>query len=154
MTGPGFDDEAFERKNKSRKKFGLKPLTRDQFLELEAQVQEMDNQQRQRQASASAASAAELSNKKNKEGFMQKLFGNVLEDTCESNFDCQRPEVCCDFGFKKMCCASGMKVLNGRSQEGRSRNCPCGGWLPTRTWTNGRTPEVLPVESNSIKEIV
>jgi hypothetical protein len=43
----------------------------------------------------------------------EKLFGKVLTDTCESNFDCERPQVCCDFGFKKMCCFSGTPV--GRS---------------------------------------
>lgn len=37
---------------------------------------------------------------------MQKLAFH-LEDKCESNFDCEQPEVCCDFGYKKMCCSSG-----------------------------------------------
>lgn len=27
--------------------------------------------------------------------------------TCHSNFDCQKPEVCCDFHYKKICCSSG-----------------------------------------------
>jgi len=40
-------------------------------------------------------------------GFLQTMFSNVFDDTCESNFDCKRPEVCCDFVFKKMCCSSG-----------------------------------------------
>jgi EF-hand domain pair len=29
------------------------------------------------------------------------------EDACESNLDCFRPQVCCDFHFKKFCCSSG-----------------------------------------------
>merc|ERR1711865_1291319 len=33
-------------------------------------------------------------------GIFQKLFGDALEDTCESNYDCQRPEVCCDIMVK------------------------------------------------------
>jgi len=47
------------------------------------------------------------------------IFGNFLrnlanqfEDTCETNFDCVRPEVCCDFGYKKMCCSSGRMAQN------------------------------------------
>lgn len=41
-------------------------------------------------------------------GFFKNLMDNTLfQDTCESNFDCERPEVCCDFHFKKMCCSSG-----------------------------------------------
>ncbi|KAG7359066.1 EF hand domain containing protein [Nitzschia inconspicua] len=34
------------------------------------------------------------------------------EDACESNFDCVRPEVCCDFHFKKFCCSSGEMTRN------------------------------------------
>jgi hypothetical protein len=34
-------------------------------------------------------------------------FFNMFVDTCESNFDCNYPEVCCDLGFKKECCSSG-----------------------------------------------
>lgn len=30
------------------------------------------------------------------------------EDACESNSDCYRPQVCCDFHFKKFCCSSGL----------------------------------------------
>lgn len=109
---PDLDWEKLEAKNKSRKKFGLKPLTPEEFLELEAQVEQMDSQQRQQAASMAAA---ELSKKKagDKGSFFDKLFGDVLKDTCESNYDCERPEVCCDFGFKKMCCRSGTPVVNG-----------------------------------------
>jgi len=103
------DWEALERKNKSRKKFGLKPLTPEEYLELQTQVSELE--QRQRAAAAASSSAAEMSEQAEpKPSFMDKLFGNVLRDTCESNFDCERPEVCCDFGFQKRCCASGNMV--------------------------------------------
>merc|ERR1712232_1547005 len=73
--------------------------------------------QRRNAASAQqqAAAAAEMADKSEKspKGFFDKLFGNVVKDTCENNFDCERPEVCCDFGFKKMCCTSGQSVFNG-----------------------------------------
>ena len=120
-----FDHEALEKKNLARKKFGLKPLTPEEFQDLQEKVTELDNQQQQR----AAAAAAELQANKEKEekgGFFKKLMGGVLEDTCTSNYDCESPEVCCDFGFKKMCCSSGMRVLDGppRSRYGDLAEIP------------------------------
>jgi len=45
------------------------------------------------------------------QGFLNNL-AVVFQDTCESNYDCDRPEVCCDFGYKKMCCSSGQMTKN------------------------------------------
>eukprot|EP00542_Grammatophora_oceanica_P021043 CAMPEP_0194031612 /NCGR_PEP_ID=MMETSP0009_2-20130614/4744_1 /TAXON_ID=210454 /ORGANISM="Grammatophora oceanica, Strain CCMP 410" /LENGTH=429 /DNA_ID=CAMNT_0038671819 /DNA_START=45 /DNA_END=1334 /DNA_ORIENTATION=- len=101
----GLDVDAFEKKNMTRKKYGLKPLSPEEFLETEAQIQTMETQERKRQAAMDAATAPEDGPLKP----FAKLF-NVLEDTCETNYDCERPEVCCDFGFKKMCCSSGAMV--------------------------------------------
>jgi hypothetical protein len=112
---------ALEKKNEVRKKFGLAPLTPDEFAELQEQVRLLDAEQQQ-QRSAAAAAAAEMAAKKKKEdgGFFKKIFGDALEDTCDSNYDCQRPEVCCDFVFKKMCCTSGMRILDGpQSRKGQ-----------------------------------
>jgi hypothetical protein len=83
----------------------------------------LDSQQQKRKVAA----AAEIAKKKKEEegGFFKKLFGDVLQDTCDSNYDCQRPEVCCDFGFKKMCCTSGMRVLDGpMSRQGQLAEVP------------------------------
>mmetsp|Transcript_3761 Transcript_3761/g.7872 ORF Transcript_3761/g.7872 Transcript_3761/m.7872 type:complete len:288 (-) Transcript_3761:282-1145(-) len=44
-------------------------------------------------------------------GFLKNLSAQ-FESTCESNFDCDRPEVCCDLGFRKMCCSSGSMAKN------------------------------------------
>ena len=109
-----FDAERFAAKNKSRKKFGLKPLTEEEFMEIESQVKQMDAEQRQRAAQAQSAAAAKP--EKKNVSFVDKLFGNVLKDTCETNWDCDRPQVCCDFGFKKMCCSSGSLVSNAAPQ--------------------------------------
>lgn len=38
---------------------------------------------------------------------LQHFMNNMFQNTCESNYDCEKPEVCCDFHFKKMCCSSG-----------------------------------------------
>lgn len=107
---PGLDWEAYESKNKSRKKFGLNPLSPEEYLELEDQVQKMAMQERAKQASNTDAAEIPAQKKSSSKGFLKKLFGELVEDTCESNFDCQRPEVCCDFGFKKSCCRSGAMV--------------------------------------------
>ena len=101
------DWDAFERKNASRKKFGLDPLTPEEFQDIQAQVEQMDIHQRTR---ASTTTTTTPPTKKEKGGFLGKLFSDILQDTCESNFDCTRPEVCCDFGFTKKCCTSGMLV--------------------------------------------
>ena len=109
--------EALQKKNTTRKKFGLKPLDMEEFIEIEKKVQELDNQQ-QKIAAAAALKATELERARSEEkenkagGFLGKLFGKALEDTCESNYDCQRPEVCCDFGLTKKCCSSGMRVMD------------------------------------------
>jgi hypothetical protein len=107
---------ALEKKNMSRKKFGLKPIEMEEFLEIEKQVEELVMQQ-QKKSAAAAAEAMELQRakqqKQNRGGFLGKLFGDSLKDTCESNYDCQRPEVCCDFLVKKMCCSSGLHITDG-----------------------------------------
>jgi hypothetical protein len=107
----------FNSKNKSRKKYGLKALTEEEFVEVEAAVKLLDTQQRTKQAAADQQSAAELTSKQSKSkkpNFLESIFGNALKDTCESNWDCERPEICCDFGFKKMCCSSGQMVLDAQ----------------------------------------
>jgi hypothetical protein len=125
---PDFDWEAFHTKNKSRKKFGLKPFTEEAFLELEAAIKQIDTQQR----AIAAASAAKMSKqlKDNKPGFLETLVGNVMQDTCESNYDCQRPEVCCDFGLKKMCCSSGQMIRDGLRPPQMQPVRVIAGWKP------------------------
>ena len=113
---PDLDWEAYERKNASRKKFGLDPLTPEEFLESEAVIKQMDVQQRQRAASASAAAEMTEQNQVRRQSFLERLFGDIIPKACESNYDCERPEICCDFGFKKICCASGTMVGNQRLQ--------------------------------------
>jgi len=117
-------ESALKKKNLLRRKFGLKPIDMQEFIELEANIAELDYQQQQKKKEAEAMAAIELEQRLKKQrqqeiaknsginGIFQKLFGDALEDTCESNYDCQRPEVCCDMGFKKMCCSSGMRVFN------------------------------------------
>lgn len=174
--------DKLERQNKARKRFGLKPLTPEQFVALEAQNRAIGAQQISEATSAAFEEfdvnndgvitlaelrqglekmlRTELSNasvqkvmdhfdssgdgllqadefvtldqlrnqieivtkQERKElaasgqpeeqapGRFQTFLNNLafhFEDSCESNFDCQHPEVCCDFAYKKMCCSSG-----------------------------------------------
>jgi len=41
------------------------------------------------------------------QGIFQSFFQTIFQDTCHSNADCERPKVCCDFGYKKTCCKGG-----------------------------------------------
>jgi Uncharacterized conserved protein (DUF2358) len=109
------DWNALEAKNKSRLKFGLPPLSPEEFVELQAAVSQLDaTMQEQRDANAAARrQRQEQEQSRNGPSLMDKLFGGAMTDTCESNFDCERPTVCCDFGFVKKCCVSGSRVTEG-----------------------------------------
>ncbi|KAL7449427.1 hypothetical protein ACHAWC_001488 [Mediolabrus comicus] len=106
-----------EEKNKVRRKYGLDPLTPEQFVVLQAEILEMEETNRKKFQDAKveakairdkeASVAAAAADSKGVSGILKGFFGSVFEDTCESNYDCDRPEVCCDFGFKKMCCEGG-----------------------------------------------
>lgn len=118
-TNDSCDWDALDRKNASRKKFGLKPMTPEEFMANEALVQQMAVGQQQK-ALEFAASKEQAANRQSSPttpvtGLFEKIFGDVVPDTCESNFDCEAPTVCCDFGIGKVCCASGPKQ---RSREG------------------------------------
>lgn len=112
MKHPLFNQEEFDAKNASRKKFGVPPLTPDEFIKVQAEVKAMEVKQAIKQE-ADMVKRELAKPKESKGNFLGNLFGNILQDTCESNYDCERPEVCCDLGFKKMCCSSGSKVFDG-----------------------------------------
>lgn len=122
---PLFNREKFDAKNNYRKRFGLPPITPEEFVRIEAEVQELAMAQRQKADAMSSDSAAEMAKSaKGKNGLFGKFLGNILEDTCESNYDCERPEVCCDLGFKRMCCRSGLGVFNGAPERMRLEPVP------------------------------
>lgn len=116
LEQPYFDRDAYDKKNASRKKFGLPPLTPDEFIELQLVIEKLDSAQREKAEAAGISTNFASRNSEKKEGILTKFFGNLLEDTCESNYDCERPEVCCDVGFKKFCCSAGMFVYDGPPQ--------------------------------------
>mmetsp|Transcript_44154 Transcript_44154/g.106401 ORF Transcript_44154/g.106401 Transcript_44154/m.106401 type:complete len:182 (+) Transcript_44154:276-821(+) len=95
-----------EEKNASRKKFGLKPLSLSEFMELQAQVAQMHQQQELK--FSAAQSESKQVQQQQQPSFMKTFSKGLLEDTCMSSFDCESPKVCCDLGFKKMCCSNGM----------------------------------------------
>ena len=125
-----FDQRAFELKNMSRKKFGLKPLSQHEYADLQIQVRAMETEQalkaeelRQSPAAAATSDQAVSSSttarqqQQQKENIFATMAKSLLgESTCESNYDCARPQVCCDLGFKKMCCSSGKGIFEPQAK--------------------------------------
>jgi len=105
----------FEEKNKSRKRFDLSPLSPEEFVVLQAQIHAMEREQGEIQSIAKEAIIEERKEMERKEqlkseasqGLLQSFMDGIFQDTCQSNFDCEQPEVCCDFHFRKVCCSSG-----------------------------------------------
>ena len=127
--GQAFDERAFELKNMSRKKFGLKPMTEQEFVDLQIQVRAMEAEQalkaEEMRQSRAASAASEQNGITPGSGRQQQQQDNIFatmaksllgESTCESNYDCARPQVCCDLGFKKMCCSSGKGVFEPQAK--------------------------------------
>jgi len=109
-----YDLDAFQRKNQSRKKFGVPPLTPEEFVKIEEEVRAMAEVQKKKAAYLAEQLREEAAAKENKaESFLSNLFGGALKNGCESNFDCERPKVCCDVGFKKYCCSDGLGIVEG-----------------------------------------
>mmetsp|Transcript_12475 Transcript_12475/g.27690 ORF Transcript_12475/g.27690 Transcript_12475/m.27690 type:complete len:227 (+) Transcript_12475:81-761(+) len=123
-----FDSDAYERKNLSRKKFGLKPLSESEFMDLEVEIRAMEAEQtakaEEMRRSRAAAESPNSRRGQQSSGAAEdgdNIFATITksllgEDTCESNFDCPRPKVCCDLGFKKMCCSSGRGIFEPQQQ--------------------------------------
>ena len=107
-----YDRDALQRKNDSRKKFGLPPITPDEFIKIEEEVRAMDEVNKKK-AAYLAEQLAQGRKKEEKDSFLNGIFGGVLKNGCESNFDCERPQVCCDVGFKKICCSNGLGIVDG-----------------------------------------
>ena len=127
--GQTFDQRAFELKNMSRKKFGLKPMTEQEFVDLQIQVRAMEAEQalkaEEMRQSRAASAASEQNRLSPAAGRQQQQQDNIFatmaksllgESTCESNYDCARPQVCCDLGFKKMCCSSGKGIFEPQAK--------------------------------------
>jgi len=115
---PHYDIDAYQRKNKSRIKFGMPPLTPEEFIKIEEEVRSMDAMNKKKAAYlaeqlSQARVESQKARDKNNNNFLSNIFGGVLKNGCESNFDCERPEVCCDVGFKKICCSNGLGIVDG-----------------------------------------
>ncbi|KAK1732771.1 hypothetical protein QTG54_016483 [Skeletonema marinoi] len=101
-----------EERNQVRRKFGMAPLTPEQFVVLQAQIADMEVKGQAKLTVAKdkrekEESDALLEKNSNSNSNVMKDFFGLFEDTCESNYDCSRPEVCCDFGFQRRCCDGG-----------------------------------------------
>lgn len=107
--------EELDNQNAARKKFGLDPLSPEQYVALQGQIHQLQTEQQEKlvnlQEKVAAAAKIEADYEKEQQSSpfapMKDFMNSFMKDTCAANYDCQRPEVCCDFGFKKMCCSSG-----------------------------------------------
>ncbi|KAL7470147.1 hypothetical protein ACHAXS_010381 [Conticribra weissflogii] len=111
-----YDADALQRRNASRKKFGKPPLTPEEFVKIEEEVRAMDALNKKKAAYLAeqiAQARKQKEEEKAKGDFLSNIFGGVLKNGCESNFDCERPQVCCDVGFKKICCSNGLGIVDG-----------------------------------------
>jgi len=118
-----FDQRAFELKNISRKKFGLKPMSEQEFADLQIQVRAIEAEQalKAEELHQSRAAATSAATRQQQQQQQDNIFANMAksllgESTCESNYDCARPQVCCDLGFKKMCCSSGKGIFEPQAK--------------------------------------
>lgn len=109
-----YDLDSLQRKNASRQRFGMPPMTPEEFVRIEEEVRAMDATNKKK-ATYLAEQIAQQSakNKKKDDSFLNKIFGGALKNGCESNFDCERPQVCCDVGIKKICCSNGLGIVDG-----------------------------------------
>lgn len=125
-----YGDEAFQRKNATRKKFGLSPLTRQQYDEVAVQIQALEQQQRDKASAMASSTSAESRRRAEQQGadrdsgqgllsFRRNNNGMRSSNTCETNDDCERPQVCCDLVFRKMCCSTGMGIFDGNGSNGQ-----------------------------------
>mmetsp|Transcript_18101 Transcript_18101/g.37964 ORF Transcript_18101/g.37964 Transcript_18101/m.37964 type:complete len:511 (+) Transcript_18101:128-1660(+) len=111
-----YDADALQRKNASRRKFGKPPLTPEEFIKIEDEVRAMDalNKKKATYLAEQVAQARKRKEEEKAKGdFLSNIFGGVFKNGCESNFDCERPQVCCDVGFKKICCSNGLGIVDG-----------------------------------------
>ncbi len=101
-------DAMWERRNESRKKFGMKPLSRDEFIMLQEKTRMQAEKQRiefRHQKSQRSSQSP-----KNMASILETILGVAVPQVCETNDDCPSPsEVCCDFRFQKVCCYNGVK---------------------------------------------
>lgn len=52
---------------------------------------------------------------------LSKLLGVSMPQQCETSFDCEEPEVCCDLLFARVCCAGGMLIPSVSPEQSLQR---------------------------------
>jgi len=112
-SNPTSDSEGFKRKNEVRARFGLKPLTHEEYERVETETNNLVAQQQMKKDAHATLTLDESPKQKKANNFFSRLMDNALSDfACEDNWDCERPMVCCDFKVKKICCASGQRIAS------------------------------------------
>ena len=72
----------------------LDAKTEQEFIAIEEEVRAMDAVNKKKAAHlAEEVAQSKLEQKKKQDSFLLNIFGGVLKNGCESNFDCKRPQV-------------------------------------------------------------
>ena len=108
----------------------------------------MERAARERAEDAEKARALAELRKPKEDGMrqMKNMFGVSLPQQCETSYDCERPDVCCDLLFGSFCCSGGLMIPEVTREKALQRQAipipvevdkdlpfPGGGNLPPRT---------------------
>jgi hypothetical protein len=105
-------DALWERRNTSRQKFGLKPLSREEFAQVQEQARVQAEKQRLKFRKQEPQQPSQIPNKAS---IVETILSSAVPQVCETNDDCSSSgELCCDFLFQKVCCSNGLKDLRQR----------------------------------------
>jgi hypothetical protein len=83
-------------------------------MERAARERAEDDEKAQMIKQAKEARAAELARDNKPRG----LFGQSMPQPCETSYDCDAPEVCCDILFTSVCCSGGLMIPTTDRQQG------------------------------------
>jgi len=112
--GDYFDIDAYQKRNQIRSKFGLKPLSEEEFAVLQDEVKIIEQEQIVKFDASKQERVEQQKISTNKsQASRRNVFGNFFSTgsrpSCQTNDDCQEPDVCCDMVFGKVCCYGGEK---------------------------------------------
>ena len=70
----------------------------------------MERAARERAEDAEKAQRLEELRSQSADERQSTLFGVSMPQQCETSYDCERPDVCCDLLFSKVCCNGGLMI--------------------------------------------
>jgi len=105
--------EAFISKNRARASFGLPALSRAEFDEVNEKVNRLSDKRAARNAEMAGGRPASAGMRSMIDNFVRDVMKDATgPESCESSWDCESPKNCCDLGFAKICCYSGLGAMS------------------------------------------